>query len=187
MDVGSAEGIDRPRTYFPNGHSVKDHVFGLVVPHGNDRINYEKSYDFHCAETPTSWTVNVTFVRHSNQNVTCLTYIKRNDNGPRLVSVQFWVAIHMNTNCFDVSYAQHFISRISAGRVDRQATSHVIMSSEANRLEEVEFRVQFLFIVHGCHSIQYTIEGSGGTEETMSADTTDRDFPTPKKRHLKVL
>ncbi|CAL1300210.1 unnamed protein product [Larinioides sclopetarius] len=163
MDVDGESGIDWPRTEFPNGHSVKDNVFGFVVPRRNYKIDYERSYDFHCAETPTSWTVYVTLLQPYSGSPSCLTYIKRTDNGPRLVNVQFWAAIHMNTDCFDVSYAQHFISGISAGRGDRQ-----IASFPPRNFKVVEFRVQFLFIVHGCHGVQYA--SLRATEEAVATD-----------------
>ncbi|GBM37166.1 hypothetical protein AVEN_205602-1 [Araneus ventricosus] len=154
MDAGDSRRIEREQVDLPNGHWIKDNIFGPVIPSsvGNPTIYFERTFDFNCVVTPTSWLFRVTFTRAKGKDVSCISAIRRTDHAPGLVNVQFWTTILTDIFCFDVSYVQHFISGMPAGRVDRQVFKHIISSKYASILYEQKLHVQFFLIVHGCHS-----------------------------------
>ncbi|GBM37165.1 hypothetical protein AVEN_205601-1 [Araneus ventricosus] len=156
MDAGDSRRIEREQVDLPNGHWIKDNIFGSVIPSSvvNRTIYFEGTFEFNCVVTPTSWSFRVTFTENDGNDVSCGTFIRRTDDGPGLVNVQFWMTILTDPFCFDVSYVQHFISRMSFGQADRQIIPDFLSSKDASLLDDQELHAQFFFIVHGCHSVQ---------------------------------
>ncbi|CAL1268769.1 unnamed protein product [Larinioides sclopetarius] len=176
MDEGDSRRIDGEQVNLPNGHWIKDITFGHV-PYSTETIYFERTFDFNCVMTPSSWLFRVTFTRIACSDVSCESVIKRTDDGPGLMNVQFWTTIRIDPVCFDVSYVQHFISGMSSHQVDRQVFSNVISSEYAEILGKKKIysayasifckeniRIQFLLSVHDCHIAQDMAESCMGRD-----------------------
>ncbi|CAL1268768.1 unnamed protein product [Larinioides sclopetarius] len=152
MDEGGSRRINGEQVNLPNGHWIKDDNFEPVAPFVAQSIYFERTFDFNCVVTPSSWLFRVTFTRCAYSDVSCVSVIKRTDDGPGLMNVQFWTTIRIRPECFGVSHVQHFISGMSSRQVDRQVFNNVISSDYAAMLCKQKIHIQFFFIVHGCHS-----------------------------------
>ncbi|GBN13955.1 hypothetical protein AVEN_91370-1 [Araneus ventricosus] len=146
MDAGDSRRIEREQKDSETGHWVRDNISKPVIPdlRGNRTFYFERTFAFNCAETPTSWSFRVTFLRQPDNGDSCVSVIRRTDDRPGLVGVNFFAKIH-------ITFIRHSISEMPAGRADRRVFPRVISEEDAERVPNREPCGDFALFIHGCH------------------------------------
>ncbi|GBN13956.1 hypothetical protein AVEN_91371-1 [Araneus ventricosus] len=151
MDAEDTRRIESKQVNFEKPHLIKDSVFRPVIPdyNGNRTLYFERTFACNCPETPTSWSFRVTFQRLPLSGVSCLIAIRRTDDRPGLVDVEFRMIIQPSS--LTETFLLRFNSKIPAGRADRRIFPEVIPVKAVERLSGRYLHVELFLFVEGCH------------------------------------